>query len=178
MNIIKAILLFFVGLFSIPPKLNAQNFNPKDYTSFHKQIVFEDNFDNDKNKWIDKDDTTDDGKIDTAFVESKETKIANGYLKHDNRSRSKIYAAGIETNIDFNKNFEMEISALIFFSFKSNHPSAITFWGRDSAYDCNYFYYDEDNYFIFTDCKIQSDCKSKSKHGNAFIKNDFNKIVN
>jgi len=91
-------LLLCILAFTVSQKINAQasNFNPKEYNNPNRKLVFEENFDDDKNKWLDKDDSTDDGKVDTAFIQSKETKIVNGYLKYDNPSRSKIYAPALK----------------------------------------------------------------------------------
>lgn len=181
MKAIKIATLFFTIVTSFYTESYAQKtkiFNPKEYIISNRQLAFEDNFDNDKNKWLQSDSTDLSDTPDTAYVSSKETKIAKGYFKYDNQSKSGIFSAGCTTTgIDFNRNFEFEISSLIFYAPDQFEWAGIIFWGRDSAYNTMYFYYNDYKRFSFIDCKNQYNYKSKARHSKDFIKNDFNKIT-
>ncbi|KAA5534588.1 hypothetical protein F0919_08175 [Taibaiella lutea] len=176
----KKSLFYCLGLLCFTAVANAQkapDINPKEY-NLQKNLVFEDNFDDDKNGWL-KEEAEDSTDTDTSFVNSAETKIAKGYLKYDNRSKSGVFAAGIETNIDFNRDFEIEIKALVFYASDDYAGVGVLFWGRDSAKNATYLYFNNYQYFEMVDCNCNDwkNCKGKGKNTKNQNLNDFNKIT-
>lgn len=123
-------ILCFIGYLSA----NAQP-EPKNYYEFkdRKQLVFADDFDDDKNKWlvcepkgcevIPDDDTMPKG--DSCYIDS-------GLMRFSVQPKDKIgrvYINEISTGIDFNRNFEIVFSARIYGD-NDNYNFGTIYWGR------------------------------------------------
>ena len=133
---------------------NAQP-EPKNYYEFkdRKQLVFADDFDDDKNNWlvcepkgcevIPDDDTMPKG--DSCYIN-------NGLFSFDIQPKEKTgkgYVYEISTDIDFNKNFEIEFKAYIKGP-KDNFNIGILHWGRPcNSVNGNNVYFSRKRFRIF-----------------------------
>lgn len=113
---------------------NAQP-DPKNYYEFKdkKQLVFADDFDDDRNNWLllrpagcpppDKGD---------PIISGDSCYINNGIFRFDIQPKERTgrgYLYEISTDIDFNRNLEIEFKAYIKGD-KDNHNIGISYWGK------------------------------------------------
>jgi len=112
---------------SLQVSLNAAPLNEKKKDPLHYryppdlQPVFEDDFEDDRNSWLDDDDTS-------SLVQ---TTLQDGYLRIRN-SDSTSWSSAIKKDIDFSRDYEIEIAFRID-SFPKRYYNAAAFsWGADS----------------------------------------------
>lgn len=133
--------------------------DPLQYNYRNAQIIFEDNFDDDLNKWIAKANTLPDT---TGFEKSY---IAGGYMTYQNNSPESVWAQSPEIEFDFNKNFEIELSATIISSPKNHQTSGVLFWGRDTNKSAHFLYFSKKGAFEIIDCTTNNWDECKKNHG-------------
>lgn len=105
--------------------------NPKDFHAFdnQKHLVLEDNFDNDERKWLEDSDDCETPII-QCFIVHDSSYIADGHLVINSASKQKngFQSFSINTDVDFNKNFEIVFSAKISGAISSRNE-ALLYWG-------------------------------------------------
>jgi len=153
----------------------AQTKDPRQFSGWNRNIIFEDNFSDDRNKWLSRDDTLPATK--KAEVEA-ESSIAEGFLNYELIKGDKPYALAIEQDIDYSRNFEIEYCFKITASAKKNETASAFFWGRDTGSSACFLYFTKVGGANFVNC-IDPDwkkCSWKHSFSFPFNKNTFNRI--
>lgn len=155
--------------------------NPKDYNAFKgkKEVVFYDNFDDDRNKWFEESYSPASSKLDKDSCEYyiKDGVLFQHYTAEEDRQFS---ACEILKNIDYNRNFELSFNAKI-----SGHPkrlnTGIIYWGREqgtlNGYNM-YFGQDKSIFIFYSDTQLKDSVHNKASkrmHAkNIYYYNSFN----
>lgn len=172
----------FILLVLLPFISNAQ-YKPKEYLSFDgkKELVFYDNFDDDRNGWliVDEEDSKD-----TSYV--REDSISSGllHIKSTGLRKKQYLARETGTNIDFNRNFDLVLDAKIS-AVNRKTDAGILYWARaksDSITGYQLYFWDN-GYF----CALYTDINAKGfvprggeKHRYAmsvYNRHDFNRYT-
>ena len=153
----------------------AQVKDPKQFSGWDKKIIFEDNFNDDHNNWL-----TDNSVAKAAKDEDVETKatITQGYLTYEVVKGDKPYAAAIERDIDYNRDFEIEYCFKIIAADKRYKAASAFFWGRDTSNSSCFLYFSKVGGVDFVNC-IDPDwknCDTKHSFSSPLNKNTFNRI--
>lgn len=170
------ILIFIVPLLMSTSNLLAQD--PKllyIFAESEKELVFQDNFDDDRNKWIeDENDSPDES--DTIDV-----KIAGGvYYFHNNCKTRQEFCTDV--SIDFRRNFEIEFKAKVNGERHDNLFGHVH-WGRDSGFifgERSGYMLDFNNYQKGTMSYAMSENKGKVQTvyvPSNFAKGGYNKYI-
>jgi hypothetical protein len=158
---------------------NTSSFNFKEYYLPDKEIVYQDNFDDSVKKWSDNLTASDTIFFEKSSINFTSDTIVNGFLKFINRDSVGIWAVPHSFQIDYSKNFEVEINAKIQYTPKRKW-SIVLFLGRDKQKRAQFFYLSRSK---VVDLDYTEDSahwgKPKNERGIAFNfnKDDYNKIT-
>ncbi len=165
---------------------DSSSVNPRNYFYKNKTVVWEDHFNDDHNGWLTDNDSTEnddpnDGLTDNDSTEEKNIYaiIADGLFKYKNTAPKNIYAYGVNPNIDFSRDFEIEYSAKIISAPKRNWTASVLFWARDSMnYSC-YLYCSIHGDISYLAFDVANNQKLIKKRYSTHFKKDgsFNKIT-
>lgn len=138
------------------------------FAESEKKLVFHDNFDDDKNKWIeDESDSTD-------LSDTIDVKITGGiYHFHNNSNIRQEFC--IDISIDFSRNFEIEFKAKVNGERHDNLFGHVH-WGRDSGFifgERSGYMLDFNNYQKGTMSHAISENKAKIQ--NVYVPSNFDK---
>lgn len=141
-----------------------------------KTLVFVDSFNDDRNGWIRLDKELD--KTKTPCEGDDNSFIKDGLLVYEGNALNNVCALFIEPDIDYTRNFEIEVSAMVFLKGKKYTDQGAIVWARDTAsYAAGYLYFDERKGYNFSTCSTKDKyCKFKLFF-RAGKEKSFNKIV-
>lgn len=104
---------------SMEKPLFLKFYAPQEYAYKKVQLVFEDNFDDDRNNWFKE------SKADTGILAS----ISNGVLEISNTRESDNWAQDIKEDIDYSRDFEIHFSFKIRKADGRNKRAGGVYWG-------------------------------------------------
>lgn len=144
--------------------------DPTFYTYLSKTTFFEDDLNDNHNKWLE-------GAPRLSDLTSDE--FANGHFYYQNDDPKRIFATAIDRPIDFTRDFEIELSARIVYSPKKYGPGGVLFWCRDTLKRTPFLYFSRVGELRFVDCTEGDwdNCKVKRRRSFVFKKGAFNKIT-
>lgn len=148
---------------------------PEQYAFGQRHLFFEDNFDDDRNGWLDTMER-DDKEIDPASSDSVRSKytIKDGYYDYQVIEGRGTYALGIPLVIDQQKDFEIELSVKLE-ARKKHNTAGVLLWGRLNMEHCTYLYMHTNGVFSIVSCNEK--CTTKRRRLKNFAPGNFNKIT-
>lgn len=155
--------------------IQAQTKDPRQFSGWDKNIIFEDNFNDDRNKWLSNEDTSHSTKTSSAEIKSS---IAGGFLNYEVIKGDIPYAPAIEQDIDYAKDFEIEYCFKIIAVVKKHKTASVFFWGRDTSKSTCFLYFTKAGGVDFGNC-IDPDwgnCTWKHSFSYPFNSGTFNRI--
>jgi hypothetical protein len=134
-----------------------------------KKTVFEDDFTDDRNGWLNSEAGNKNGLVATGIKE--------GYFYYTNLTGKVPYAADPESRFDFTRDFEIEIMAAVVTTPDKNMAAGVLFWGRDSLKSAAYLYFSAQGGFSMIYCPEAGKCKTERYRSSAFVPDKPNKIT-
>ncbi|WP_118975812.1 hypothetical protein [Taibaiella koreensis] len=173
----KPFLLFLILSGACCLAWSQEPFYPKQYSFGRRHVFFEDQFNDDRNGWLDTSRRDEEDPPSKDTIVSRRV-IAGGYLDYQVIKGKRPYSCVIPVAIDQQKDFEIELSVKLE-ALKKYRVAGTLVWGRRNMERCNYLYMSTEGKFLMLSCDTEpgGKCSSKSRRVWDFNPREFKKIT-